>query len=138
MTATGPPSERHAIADRNRPSRGKNMYPNAEAIGFIDAPAASSGPGLWHRIGQSGTLRAAVFGVSDGLVSNLALVMGIAGATNDSRIVVVAGLAGLLAGAFSMAAGEWISMTSQRELFERQIQIARERFRSRPDVQESE
>jgi len=114
------------------------MYPNAEAIGFIDAPAASSGPGLWHRIGQSGTLRAAVFGVSDGLVSNLALVMGIAGATNDSRIVVVAGLAGLLAGAFSMAAGEWISMTSQRELFERQIQIARERFRSRPDVQESE
>jgi vacuolar iron transporter family protein len=114
------------------------MYQDAEAIRFVDGGTAAAGPGLWHRIGQSGTLRAAIFGVSDGLVSNLALVMGIAGATTDARMVVFAGLAGLLAGSCSMAAGEWISMTSQRELFERQIEIARERFRSRPDVQESE
>ena len=117
---------------------GMNVYADSGAIGIVNAPGAASGPGLWHRIGQSGTLRAAVFGVRDGLVSNLALVMGVAGATNDGRMVVFAGLAGLLAGAFSMAAGEWISMTSQRELFERQIEIARERFQSRPDVQESE
>src|SRR5262245_3344891 len=115
-----------------------NVYVESGTTGIVDTPADATGPGLWHRMGQSGTLRAAVFGVSDGLVSNLALVMGVAGATNDGRIVVFAGLAGLLAGAFSMAAGEWISMTSQRELFERQIEIARDRFRSRPDVQESE
>jgi VIT1/CCC1 family predicted Fe2+/Mn2+ transporter len=93
---------------------------------------------VWHRIGQSGTLRAAIFGVSDGLVSNLALVMGVAGATTDGRMVVLAGLAGLLAGAFSMAAGEWISMTSQRELFERQIDLARERCRTMPGLAEAE
>jgi VIT1/CCC1 family predicted Fe2+/Mn2+ transporter len=93
---------------------------------------------LWHRLGQSGMLRASVFGVSDGLVSNLALVMGIAGATTDARMVVLAGMAGLLAGSFSMGAGEWISMTSQRELFERQIELARERFRTMPSAQESE
>jgi len=79
----------------------------------------------WHRAGgRSGTLRAVIFGVSDGLVSNLSLVMGVAGAASDNRsIVLLAGIAGLLAGAFSMAAGEYISMQSQRELFERQIAL---------------
>jgi VIT1/CCC1 family predicted Fe2+/Mn2+ transporter len=125
------------------------VYQDAETLRVVDVPlrgvlvptpatTGAAGPGLWHRIGQSGTLRAAIFGVSDGLVSNLALVMGVAGATTDGRMVIFAGLAGLLAGAFSMAAGEWISMTSQRELFERQVEIARERFHSRPDVQEAE
>src|SRR5439155_24558960 len=70
----------------------------------------------WHRTGQSGTLRAVVFGVSDGLVSNLSLVMVVAGATAaDAKLILLAGIAGLLAGAFSMAAGEYISMQSQRE-----------------------
>jgi len=64
--------------------------------------------------------------------------MGVAGATGDRHVVVLAGLAGLLAGAFSMAAGEWISMTSQRELFERQIHIARDRFRVNPSTAELE
>jgi vacuolar iron transporter family protein len=108
------------------------------SLGLANVLEIESGPSLWHRIGQSGTLRATVFGVSDGLVSNLALVMGIAGATGDGRMVVLAGLAGLLAGSFSMAAGEWISMTSQRELFERQIDVARERLRTKPGVQEAE
>jgi vacuolar iron transporter family protein len=99
---------------------------------------AGAGPTFSHRIGQSGTLRAAIFGVRDGLVSNLALAMGVAGATKDGRMVVLAGLAGLLAGAFSMAAGEWISMTSQRELFERQIDLARERCRTAPGREEAE
>ena len=80
----------------------------------------------WHRGGQSGTFRAAVFGANDGLVSNLSLVMGVAGALTDNQIIVLAGVAGLLAGAFSMAAGEYISMQSQREFFQHQIDIERE------------
>jgi len=95
-------------------------------------------PEAWHRSGRSGTLRAAVFGASDGLVSNLSLVMGVAGASADNQIIVLAGIAGLLAGAFSMAAGEYISMQSQRELFEHQIAIEREELRVMPDVETDE
>jgi len=91
-----------------------------------------------HRGGRSGTLRAAVFGANDGLVSNLALIMGIAGAEADNRLIVLGGIAGLLAGAFSMAAGEYISMQSQREMFENQISIEREEMRVMPDVEEDE
>ena len=73
------------------------------------------------RGGKSGALRAAIFGVNDGLVSNLALVMGVAGAGVGRSVVLLAGIAGLLAGAFSMAAGEYVSMRVQREIFERLI-----------------
>jgi VIT1/CCC1 family predicted Fe2+/Mn2+ transporter len=83
-------------------------------------------------------LRAAIFGVNDGLVSNLGLVMGVTGAAADNHIIVLAGVAGLLAGASSMGAGEWISMQSQRELFERQIEIEREELRIMPEVEEQE
>ncbi|HTS14150.1 MAG TPA: VIT1/CCC1 transporter family protein [Candidatus Sulfotelmatobacter sp.] len=92
----------------------------------------------WHRSGRSGSLRAAVFGVSDGLVSNLSLVMGFVGANADRSLVVLAGVAGLLAGAFSMAAGEWISMQSQRELFERQLELEREELKVMPEHEEAE
>ncbi len=92
----------------------------------------------WHRGGRSGTLRAAVFGANDGLVSNLSLVMGVAGAVTDNPVIVLEGIAGLMAGAFSMAAGEYISMQSQRELFERQIAIEREEMRIMPDEEERE
>jgi VIT1/CCC1 family predicted Fe2+/Mn2+ transporter len=92
----------------------------------------------WHTAGRTGTLRAAIFGISDGLVSNLALVMGVVGANPDNRIVILAGVAGLLAGAFSMGAGEWISMQSQRELFERQIAMEREELRVMPEQEEQE
>ena len=68
-----------------------------------------------------GTLRAGVFGVNDGLVSNTCLVMGVAGAAVEPGIILLTGVAGLLAGAFSMAAGEFISMLSQKEMFEYQI-----------------
>jgi VIT1/CCC1 family predicted Fe2+/Mn2+ transporter len=91
-----------------------------------------------HKGGRSGTLRAAVFGANDGLVSNLSLVMGVAGAAADNHIIVIAGVAGLLAGAFSMAAGEYISMQSQREMFEHQIAIEREELRVMPDVEQEE
>jgi VIT1/CCC1 family predicted Fe2+/Mn2+ transporter/rubrerythrin len=96
----------------------------------------------WHRSGRSGTLRAVIFGVSDGLVSNLALVMGVAGAAGtagaDASFIVLAGIAGLLAGAFSMAAGEYISMQSQRELFERQIALERAEMEAMPEEEQAE
>ncbi len=92
----------------------------------------------WHRSGRSGTLRATIFGVSDGLVSNLSLVMGVAGASDQGGLILLAGIAGLLAGAFSMAAGEYISMQSQRELFERQIELERAELEAMPDEERQE
>jgi VIT1/CCC1 family predicted Fe2+/Mn2+ transporter len=93
----------------------------------------------WHRSGRSGTLRAVIFGVSDGLVSNLSLVMGVAGAsTQEPRVILLAGIAGLIAGASSMAAGEYISMQSQRELFERQIDLERAELEAMPEEEEAE
>ena len=94
----------------------------------------------WHRAGgRSGTLRAIIFGVSDGLVSNLSLVMGVAGAAaGNPSFILLAGIAGLLAGAFSMAAGEYISMQSQRELFERQIALERAEMEAMPEEEEAE
>jgi vacuolar iron transporter family protein len=71
--------------------------------------------------GKSGALRAAIFGINDGLVSNLSLIMGVSGAGVDREVILLAGIAGLLAGAFSMAAGEYASMRVQREVFERLI-----------------
>ncbi|HEY7737360.1 MAG TPA: VIT1/CCC1 family protein [Candidatus Limnocylindrales bacterium] len=95
----------------------------------------------WHRNAQSGTLRAVIFGVSDGLVSNLSLVMGVAGAAGaagEPRFILLAGIAGLLAGSCSMAAGEYISMQSQRELFERQIELERAELEAMPEEEEAE
>lgn len=91
-----------------------------------------------HSIGGGGSLRAAVLGVNDGLVSNFSLVMGIAGGTGNPSFVLLAGVAGLLAGAFSMAAGEYISMRSQRDLYEHQIQIERQEILEFPEEEEEE
>jgi len=76
-----------------------------------------------HRAVGGNALRAAVLGANDGLCSNLSLVMGVAGAAADAQVILVTGLAGLLAGAFSMALGEWGSVTSSRELAQREIRI---------------
>lgn len=107
----------------------------------IETPAEIVSRERWHRVSRSGTLRAVIFGVSDGLVSNLALVMGVAGAgaaVGEGRFVLLAGIAGLLAGAFSMAAGEYVSMQSQRELFERQIELERAELEAMPQEEEEE
>ncbi len=92
----------------------------------------------WHTSGRSGTLRASIFGVSDGLVSNLSLVMGVAGASGEGSFILLAGIAGLMAGAFSMAAGEYISMQSQRELFERQIALEQAELEAMPEEEQKE
>ncbi|MDE2861424.1 MAG: VIT1/CCC1 transporter family protein [Chloroflexota bacterium] len=85
-----------------------------------------------------GNLRAAVLGVNDGLVSNFSLVMGVAGGTGDPDIVLLAGVAGLLAGAFSMAAGEYVSVRSQRDVYEYQIEKERDEIAMQPDEEEQE
>ena len=98
------------------------------------APEAM-GLGREHRrsTAASGSLRAAVFGVNDGLVSNLSLVMGVAGAAPDTHWILLTGVAGLLAGAFSMGGGELISMLAQRELLERELALEREEIRADPE-----
>ncbi len=95
--------------------------------------------GRRHRgIESGGNLRAAVFGVNDGLVSNASLIMGIAGATTDARLIVLTGAAGLIAGAFSMAAGEYVSVRSQREMYQYQIDLEREELDHYPDEETEE
>ncbi len=91
-----------------------------------------------HRSAGGGSLRAGVFGVNDGLVSNLSLVMGVAGADPGQGTIVLAGLAGLLAGAFSMATGEYVSMKVQRELYEREIEVERAELEENPEEEREE
>ena len=82
----------------------------------------------------SGTVnvRAGVLGFNDGLLSNLSLVMGVAGATSNPNFIVIAGISGLLAGAFSMAAGEYVSVRAQRDVYEREIEVERAELEEMP------
>ena len=91
-----------------------------------------------HRSVGGNALRAAVLGGNDGLVSNFSLVMGIAGATSGQSEILLAGLAGLLAGALSMALGEWISVKSSQELYENQMQLEMEELEANPEGEEKE
>jgi VIT1/CCC1 family predicted Fe2+/Mn2+ transporter len=91
-----------------------------------------------HRDVQGGAARAAVFGISDGLVSNVALIVAIAAAGATSGTVRLAGLAGLLAGAFSMAAGEYVSMRAQTELLERELEMERREIARNPESERRE
>jgi len=86
-----------------------------------------------HDTPAQSVLRPIVFGGNDGLVSNLALVMGVAGATSEGSMIVLAGIAGLLAGAFSMAVGEYVSVRSQRELLDRQLAIQHHQMLEHPE-----
>jgi VIT1/CCC1 family predicted Fe2+/Mn2+ transporter len=85
-----------------------------------------------------GRLRAAIFGINDGLVTNASLVVGVAAAEPGRNVVILAGIAGLVAGAFSMAAGEYISMSVQRELFEAQIALERRELEENPEWERQE
>jgi VIT1/CCC1 family predicted Fe2+/Mn2+ transporter len=91
-----------------------------------------------HRDVNGGWLRPAVFGAMDGLVSNLALMTGVAGGSVSQHTVVLTGLAGLAAGAFSMAAGEYTSVASQRELVEAELDVERRELRKHPKCEEAE
>ena len=97
------------------------------------------GPEHRHRgVAGGGNLRAAVFGVNDGLISNASLIMGVAGASADATLILLTGTAGLVAGAFSMAAGEYVSVRSQREMFEYQIGLEREELDQYPEEEAEE
>jgi VIT1/CCC1 family predicted Fe2+/Mn2+ transporter len=101
-------------------------------------PTSLSEVGARHRGGLGGNLRATVFGVNDGLVSNASLVLGVAGAGAPSSFVLMTGAAGLLAGALSMAAGEYVSVRSQREMYEYQIALEREEVAEYPEEEAEE
>jgi len=91
-----------------------------------------------HRDIQGGGARAAVFGVSDGLLTNVSLILGVAGASPASGLVRLAGMAGLVAGAISMAAGEYISVSAQADLIQRELAVEREELRRNPDFERRE
>lgn len=91
-----------------------------------------------HRDVQGGRARAAVFGVNDGLVSNVALVLGVAGAAPGAGFVRLAGIVGLIGGAVSMAAGEYVSMRAQKELLERELEIERVELHRHPEHETEE
>lgn len=100
-------------------------------------PDKLSDVGKRHASG-AGSLRAAVFGMNDGLVSNASLILGIAGATSSSHTILLTGFAGLLAGAFSMAAGEYVSVRSQREYYENQIALEKAELEQYPQEEAEE
>ncbi|MBE0620685.1 MAG: VIT1/CCC1 transporter family protein [Burkholderiales bacterium] len=117
--------------------RGLSVYSHS-APGH-PTPTTLEDVGKRHRgIGGGGNLRAAVFGVNDGLVSNASLILGVAGASANNSIILLSGVAGLLAGAFSMAAGEYVSVRSQREMFEHQIGLERDELAQYPEEEAEE
>ena len=91
-----------------------SQQPSSERIARIEGR---------HRFASGNVLRAAVLGANDGLVSSLSLIMGVSGADPGRNVVLLAGMSGVLAGSFSMALGEWVSVQSTRELYQRQLQI---------------
>jgi VIT1/CCC1 family predicted Fe2+/Mn2+ transporter len=116
-----------------------------QALGGMQGPEGSGGAGAaivrrerWHKGGRSGSIRAAVFGMNDGLVSNLSLVLGVAGAGAGPGALLVTGFAGLFAGACSMAVGEYVSVASQRDLLKRQIDLERRELSEAPQEEAQE
>lgn len=118
--------------------RGLSIYSGKLRAGAHAMPTTTEEIGARHKGAGGGSLRAAVFGVNDGLVSNTSLVMGMAGAASSNDVVFLTGVAGLLAGAFSMAAGEFISMRTQREMYEHQIAQEKEELALYPEEEAEE
>jgi VIT1/CCC1 family predicted Fe2+/Mn2+ transporter len=115
-------------ARRRMHRRGADLLPHH---GPVEKEQAAS-------VGKSGALRAAIFGINDGLLTNTSLIMGFAGASQSRSVIVLAGISGLLAGAFSMSAGEYVSMTVQRELLQRLLHLEAHELGSDPDGEHSE
>jgi vacuolar iron transporter family protein len=132
LGAVAPLLERHEAAEIGRyddePAAPEQMIVDERVHARV---VASLFPG-W-RTRTSGSLRAATFGANDGLVSNLALVMGVAGGQATDQTILLAGLAGLLGGGLSMGIGEWISVTSQRELWAGEVQLDTEHLEALPE-----
>jgi len=118
--------------------RGLSIYSAQPVSPGHPMPTSLEEVGARHRSSFGGNLRAAVFGVNDGLVSNTSLVMGVAGAGTANDFVLMTGVAGLLAGALSMAAGEYVSVRSQREMYEYQIALERAELDEYPEEEAQE
>lgn len=118
--------------------RGMSVYSAPSVTSGHVMPTSVAEIGERHRSMAGGNLRAIVFGTNDGLVSNAALVIGVAGAGAPGEYVVLAGTAGLLAGALSMAAGEYVSVRTQREMYEYQIGLERDEVREYPEEEAEE
>ncbi|MGB8598401.1 MAG: VIT1/CCC1 transporter family protein [Burkholderiales bacterium] len=116
--------------------RGMSLYTKAPQGHAMPTDLAQVGQR--HRNGGGGNLRAAVFGVNDGLVSNASLIMGVAGAAADAKIILLTGVAGLIAGALSMASGEYVSVRSQREMYEYQIGLEADELDEYPEEEAAE
>ncbi len=119
------------------------MPPSLSGMGLTQlfqrpAPTGEAHDDHTHRDVKGGSARAAIFGVSDGLVSNVSLILGVAGASPAPGVVRLAGLAGLIAGACSMAAGEYVSVQAQRELLERELEVERRELELRPEMERRE
>jgi VIT1/CCC1 family predicted Fe2+/Mn2+ transporter len=130
------PEARAAGLPADERSHARLMQAMADSVGGLSGPTLAMIEGR-HR-GGGNTLRAAVLGANDGLVSNLSLVMGVAGAVEGERTLLLAGLAGLVAGACSMAMGEWLSVTSSRELYANQIATEAQELAEVPDEEKEE
>jgi vacuolar iron transporter family protein len=129
--------EATAIAEEERAHR--LVLVGMKGTGPDGARALISQRERWHRGGgRAGAIRAAIFGMNDGLVSNLSLILGVAGAGVSPRTVLVTGFAGLLAGAFSMAAGEYSSVASQRDLLLRQVALEKREIEEAPEEEAAE
>lgn len=100
--------------------------------GGVEGGSLARFEGRHHAVGGN-ALRAGVLGANDGLLSNLSLIMGVAGAAVNNEVILITGLAGLLAGAFSMALGEWLSVQSSRELYRNQIEVEASELESSPE-----
>jgi vacuolar iron transporter family protein len=116
--------------------RGMSVYASNSAGQVI--PHQLDDVGHHSGLSGGGNLRAAVFGINDGLISNASLIMGVAGASASAATILLTGAAGLVAGAFSMAAGEYISVRSQREMFEYQIGLERDELAAYPEEEAHE
>jgi len=130
-------AHRYASTPDRAPGMDADERGHARALRLIVGDRGAEGPFIAklegrHRAAAGNALRAAVLGANDGLVSNLSLVMGVAGASLTGREIAITGLAGLLAGAGSMALGEWLSVTSSRELYEKQIGVEQQEIAANP------
>ncbi len=137
----GPRALSHALVAMK--VRGMSVYRSDAASPAPRSPSAL--PSEHEELGErhqaapgGGSLRAAVFGVNDGLVSNTSLILGVAGAGTDNTIILLTGIAGLLAGSLSMAAGEYVSVRSQREMYEHQIALEKAELETYPEEEAEE
>ena len=134
---SGQPESEAREFSRDEKSHARMLSMASQATGGLPGGSVAQMEGR-HRGGGGNALRAAVLGANDGLVSILSLVMGVAGATSSNSAVLIAGMAGLLAGAGSMALGEWLSVQSSRELYENQIKIEAEEIAASPEEEQEE